>query len=44
MFKISLKVETSSSMADEVLSILDFVWNDKEQLFRGSAPTALDIS
>jgi hypothetical protein len=36
---ISLKVETSSSIPDEVSSILDFVLSDKDQFFRGSTPT-----
>jgi hypothetical protein len=36
---ISLKVETSSSIPDEVSSILDVVWSDKDRFFRGSTPT-----
>jgi hypothetical protein len=39
MLGISLKLETSSSIPDEVSSILDVVRSDKDQFFRGSTPT-----
>jgi hypothetical protein len=36
---ISLKIETSSSIPDEVSSISESIWSDKDQLFRGSIPS-----
>ena len=36
---ISLKIETSSSIPDEVSSISESIWSDKDQLFRGSNPS-----
>jgi hypothetical protein len=36
---ISLKIETSSSIPDEVSSISESIWSDKDQLFRGYNPS-----
>ena len=36
---IYLKIETSSSIPDEVSSISHVIWSDKDQFFRGSSPS-----
>ena len=36
---ITLKVESSSSIPDEVSSITDAIWSDRGQFFIGSTPT-----
>jgi hypothetical protein len=36
---ISLKLETSSSIPDEVSSITDVIWSEKDVFFRGATPS-----
>jgi hypothetical protein len=37
--EISLKIGTSSSIPDEVSSLSNVIWSDKDQFFRGSSPS-----